>query len=75
MGHRLHIHQGKQMSREDTLNLMLEGIVEDMKSMYSNAGISAEEAATHIEQGNESFKLLCINMYERLLEAGALNNA
>lgn len=63
------------MSREDALNLMLNGIIEDMKTMYSNAGVSAEESAMHIEQGNESFKLLCINMYERLLEAGALNNA
>ncbi len=54
---------------------MLEGIIQDMKTMYSNAGVSAEDSAMHIEQGTESFKLLCINMYERLLEAGALNNA
>jgi hypothetical protein len=63
------------MSREDTLNIMLEGIVEDMKNMYSTAGISAEESAKHIEQGMESFKLLCINMYERMEKSGALNNA
>jgi len=63
------------MTREDTLDLMLSGVIQDMKTLYSNAGISEEESAKHIEQGNESFKLLCINMYERLLEAGALNNA
>jgi hypothetical protein len=63
------------MSREDALTTMLEGIVEDMKNMYSTAGISAEESEKHIEQGMESFKLLCINMYERLEKVGALNNA
>jgi hypothetical protein len=63
------------MTREDTLNIMLEGIIDDMKNMYSTAGISAEESEKHIEQGLESFKLLCINMYERLEKNGALNNA
>jgi len=75
LDHRHLTPQGKQMSREDALNIMLEGIIDDMKNMYSTAGLSAEESAKHIEQGMESFKLLCINTYERLDKAGALNNA
>ena len=63
------------MSREDALNVMLNGIIDDMKNMYSTAGMSSEESDKHIEQGMESFKLLCINMYERLEKNGALNNA
>lgn len=63
------------MNRQETLDLMLAGIVSDMTDLYSRSGIGEEDIKTYLEQGNESFKLLCINMYERLLEKGIIQNA
>jgi hypothetical protein len=63
------------MNRQDALDLMLAGIVTDMTDLYSRSGVSEEDTKMHLEQGNESFKLLCINMYERLLEKGVIQNA
>lgn len=63
------------MNRQDTLDLMLAGILEDMTDMYTRSGIAESDIAGHLEQGNESFKYLCINMYERLLSKGVVQDA
>lgn len=60
------------MNRQDTLDLMLAGVISDMTDLYTRSGVAEEEIKMHLEQGNESFKLLCINMYERLLEKGVI---
>ena len=54
------------MTREEIIKLMLEGFAEDMKFMYSNAGLSEEESKTHLDQGMMSFEYICSNTYERL---------
>jgi hypothetical protein len=56
------------MNKEEIIKLMLNGFIEDMKFMYSNAGISDDESANYIEQGKPSFELVCTNTYQRLLE-------
>ena len=60
------------MNRQDTLDLMLAGIITDMTDLYSRSGLGQDEINTHLEQGNESFKMLCINMYDRLLEKNVI---
>ena len=47
---------------------MLDGFIEDMKFMYSNAGLGEEEAAAHLEQGIMSFSYICNNTYDRLID-------
>ena len=63
------------MTRQETLNIMLAGIIEDMSGMYSRSGMSDEEKNTYLAQANESFKSLCTNMYDRLLAAGVIIDA
>jgi hypothetical protein len=62
------------MSRQDTLDLMLNSIVETMKDLYSRAGTSAEDQKVYMEQGNESFKVIAISLYDKLLESGVLKD-
>jgi hypothetical protein len=63
------------MNKDEIIKLMIDGFIEDMKFMYSNAGISDEESNNHIEQGTVSFELICTNTYQRLLEKGVLKDA
>jgi hypothetical protein len=56
------------MNKEEIVKLMLDGFIEDMKFMYSNAGLSEEESAAHLEQGIMSFSYICNNTYDRLLD-------
>lgn len=60
------------MNREEIIKLMLDGFVEDMKFMYSNAGLGEEESKNHIEQGMMSFEYICSNTYERLTKNNLL---
>ena len=55
------------MNKDEVLELMLEGFIEDMKFMYSNAGLSEEEQNNHIEQSKFSFSYICNNTYDRLV--------
>jgi hypothetical protein len=47
---------------------MVDGFIEDMRLIYSNAGISDEESEQHIEQGKPSFEAISSSMYDRLVE-------
>jgi hypothetical protein len=60
------------MNKEETIKLMLDGFIEDMKYIYSNSGISDDESSNYIEQGKFSFELVCTNTYQRLLEKGLI---
>jgi hypothetical protein len=62
------------MSREETLNLMLNNVIETMEDLYSRAGISEEDKTAYMQQGNESFKVISINIYEKLVEKGIIVN-
>lgn len=61
------------MSKEEVVSLMLDGFIEDMRFMYSNAGLSQEESDTHIEQGKFSFEYICNNTYDRLLNLNIIS--
>jgi hypothetical protein len=61
------------MNRQEALDIMYASIVEDMTFMYNNAGLSEEETKTHLDQNVMAFQLICSNMYEKLLEKGAIN--
>lgn len=74
MGRRLLIIQEKQMSRQDTLDIMLNSIIDTMKDLYSRAGTSEEDQKVYMEQGNESFKVIAIALYDVLLEKGIIND-
>lgn len=56
------------MNKEEIIKIMLDGFIEDMKFMYSNAGLGEEETTNHIEQGMMSFSYICNNTYDRLIE-------
>jgi len=55
------------MSKEEIVQIMLDGFIEDMQFMYTNAGLSQEETDSHIEQGKFSFSYICNNTYDRLV--------
>jgi hypothetical protein len=61
------------MNRQETLDLMLAGVIADMTDLYIRGGVSESDREAYLQQGNESFKILCINMYDRLLENGVIN--
>jgi hypothetical protein len=61
------------MNKEEVVKIMIDGFIEDMRLLYSNAGISDEESEQHIEQGRMSFELMSSNMYDRLLEKSIIN--
>jgi len=63
------------MNRQETLNIMLEGIVQDMGDLYTRSGVSEEDKKSYLSQANESFKILCTGMYDRLLELGVIKDA
>lgn len=62
------------MSRQDTLDIMLNSIIDTMKDLYSRSGTSEEDQKVYMEQGNESFKVIAIAMYDALLEKGIIND-
>jgi hypothetical protein len=45
-----------------------------MKDLYSRAGTSEEDQKVYMEQGNESFKVISIALYDVLLEKGIIND-
>lgn len=63
------------MNRQETLNIMLEGIIADMGDLYTRSGVSEEDKKSYLAQANESFKILCTGMYDRLLELGVIKDA
>lgn len=56
------------MNKEELIKLMFDGLKDDMKFMYQNSGLTEEEVATHLLQGEGAFLYLTNNMVERLLE-------
>jgi hypothetical protein len=62
------------MSRQETLDLLLNTVIETMTDLYSRAGISEQDKETYMQQGNESFKVIAINIYEKLTENGIIAN-
>lgn len=62
------------MNKEEVVQMMVDGFIEDMKGIYSSAGISDEESDQYIEQGLRSFSLICNNTYDRLLEKSIINS-
>jgi hypothetical protein len=56
------------MNKEEVVKIMLDGFIEDMRLLYSSAGISDEESEQHISQGRMSFESISSNMYDRLVE-------
>jgi len=62
------------MSRQDTLDIMLNSIIDTMKDLYSRSGTSEEDQKVYMEQGNESFKVIAIALYDTLLEKGIVND-
>lgn len=62
------------MSRQDALDIMLNSIIDTMKDLYSRSGTSEEDQKVYMEQGNESFKVIAIAMYDALLEKGIVND-
>jgi len=62
------------MSRQDTLDIMLNSIIDTMKDLYSRSGTSEEDQKVYMEQGNESFKVIAIALYDVLLEKGIIND-
>ncbi len=61
------------MNKEEIIQIMLDGVIEDMKYIYTNASISEEESLQHLEQGQMSFQYICNNMYNRLVEKSIIN--
>jgi hypothetical protein len=61
------------MNKEEIIQIMLDGVIEDMKYIYTNASISEEESTQHLEQGQMSFQYICNNMYNRLVEKSIIN--
>jgi hypothetical protein len=53
---------------------MLNNVIETMEDLYSRAGISEEDKTAYMQQGNESFKVISINIYEKLVEKGIIVN-
>jgi hypothetical protein len=45
-----------------------------MTDLYSRAGVSEADQSSYLEQGNESFKIIAINIYEKLVEVGVIEN-
>ena len=56
------------MDKEQVVSIILEGFIEDMKFIYSNAGVSEEEARKNLDQGLTSFSYISNNTSDRLLE-------
>lgn len=61
------------MNKDEVVKIMVDGFIEDMKLIYSNAGISDEESEQHIEQGKPSFESISLSMYDRLVEKSIIN--
>jgi hypothetical protein len=53
---------------------MLNSIIDTMKDLYSRSGTSEEDQKVYMEQGNESFKVIAIALYDVLLEKGIVND-
>jgi hypothetical protein len=53
---------------------MLNSIIDTMKDLYSRSGTSEEDQKVYMEQGNESFKVIAIALYDTLLEKGIVND-
>lgn len=62
------------MSRQESLDLILATVIDTMTDLYTRAGISETDKQTYLSQGNESFKTISINIYEKLLENGVVKN-
>jgi hypothetical protein len=45
-----------------------------MTDLYSRAGVSEADKSSYLEQGNESFKIIAINIYDKLVEVGVITN-
>ena len=61
------------MNKDEVVQIMVDGFIEDMKSIYSAHNISDEESDQYIEQGLPSFSLICNNTYDRLLAKSIIN--
>jgi len=61
------------MNKEEVVKIMLDGFIEDMRLLYSNAGLSDEESEQHISQGRMSFEAISSSMYDRLVEKSIIN--
>jgi hypothetical protein len=61
------------MSRDEILQLLYDGMVEDMTFLYKNAGIDEKEIQNHLDQGTQSFQLICTNTLTRLIEKGVIS--
>lgn len=62
------------MNRQETLDILLNTIINTMEDLYSRAGTSEQDKETYLQQGNESFKVIAINIYEKLAENGIVSN-
>lgn len=70
---RLLTRQEKTMTRDEILQLLYDGIVEDMTFLYKNAGLEEKDIQAHLDQGTQSFQLICTNTLTRLIEKGVIN--
>ena len=60
------------MSKEEVIRIMYEGLKNDMKFMYQNAGLSEDDVNTHLIQGEGAFLYLYTNAVDRLVEKEVL---
>jgi hypothetical protein len=61
------------MSKDEVMKLMMDSFLESMAFIYSNAGLSEEDAETQIQQGTGSFAYVVNGIYDKMSENGLIN--
>lgn len=60
------------LNRNDAIQVMLDGFIEDMEFMYKNGGMAEEDIPPTINAARNSFLFLCSNAYDRLADKGVV---
>lgn len=60
------------MTKEDTMNLMLKSINDDNRDLCEKNGMSKEDADAQISQSQPALQHIIANMYDRMKDAGLL---
>ena len=60
------------MTKDEAVNIMLNSINEDNRSMGIQAGLNAADLEKQIEQSQASLVFMMSNIYDKLKEGGAI---
>lgn len=60
------------MTKDEAINLMLESINNDNRSMGVQAGLNAADLEKQIEQSQPSLSFMMSNIYDKLKESGVI---